>query len=198
MLKNTLFLTATLGLALFAPACGGDKDGGTGDTSDTDTVVGDDDDDTPGPTGIEGYGVACAGGNVTFDVTTYLTDGSEAIVDVADTANAGGYYEAHSFGPTASGAGATDFSLTIPADGSYSNGVSSLFSCDPDTHYEEDPKGKIMTYVVRAYDLGGLADCFAVGQDTSGMIGGAYKTYGNVDLPEDISAANCSEGSWSR
>jgi len=198
MLKNTLFLTATLGLALFAPACGGDKDGGTGDTATTGTTPGDDDDDTPGPTGIDGYAVSCGGGNVTFSVTTYLTDGSEAIVDVADTANAGGYYEAHSLPPTASAPGATDFGATIPADGTYQNGVSSLFSCDPDTHYEEDPKGKIMTYVVRAYDLGGLADCFAVGHDPAGMIGGAYDTFGNTDQPADISAANCTEGSWSR
>jgi hypothetical protein len=199
MLKNTLFLSATLGLALFAPACGGDKDGGTGDTGDTTGGTTTDTDTTPVVTGIDSFGVGCTGDDVTFDVQATL-NGTEAIVDAADTASggAGNYYEAHVLPPTNTGDNYTEFSLTIPSTGSYSQSASTLFSCAADTHFEEDPKGKIMTYVVRAYDAQGLADCFAVGHDAPGMIGGAYNDFGNTVSPGDISAANCEEGAWTR
>jgi len=195
MLKNTLFLSATLGLALFAPACGGDKDGGTGDTATTTTVTGDDDDDD---TGVVPLGFA-----LTFDCTTVtqldmqvtspVLNGSQAVVDYADTNNNNPYYEAHTLLPTSSDDAGTIFDLSIPTDtGSYEDGVQSLFSCAADTHFGEANLGDVMTYVVRAYDsAGALDDCFAGGNDAAGMIDKAYKDYGNTINHADISPNNC-------
>lgn len=200
MLKNTLFVTATLSLALFGAACGGDKDGQTGDTAEpTGTnggTNGGGNGTTPAGTGIDGFMAMCSGDDVTFDVGAFV-DGTEAIVDFADTANApGNYYEAHVVPPTSSGDGYTDFSLTIPSTGSYEAGVSTLFSCAADVHFEEATPGAIMTYGVRVYDGAGLADCMIVGEDYAGFAAGSYDDFGNTIQAADLNETNCEEGVW--
>jgi len=154
---------------------------------------------TTGPTGLDSMRADCSGGLLDVEVGAFVADGVEAVIDVADTVNApNNYYEAHSIPPVAVSGNFTEFASTLQPGLTYDDGISSLFSCDPGVHYDEDPKGSVMTYVVRAYDLGGLADCFAVGDDAAGMIAGAFETYGNTIQHGDISSANCVEGAWSR
>jgi len=195
MLKNTLFLTATFGLALFAPACGGDKDGGSGITGDTGT--GDDDDDDDTVTVAFEAAVACdatgTGETVSMYVQAPVDNGSKALIDMADTNNDPSFYETHTLLPSNSGAGFTEFNASVSADaGAWVDGVSSIFSCAADTHFQEAQQGDVMTYIVRAYAADGtLFDCFAAGNDPTGMVNGDYDDYGNTIDYGDVSAANC-------
>ena len=154
---------------------------------------------TTEPTGLDSMRVDCNGGLLDVGVGAFVVDGAEAILDVADTVNApNNYYEAHSIPPVAVSGNFTEFASTLQPGLAYDDGVSSLFSCDPGVHYDESPPGSVMSYVVRAYDLAGLVDCFAVGDDAEGMVEGAFETYGNTLQHSDVSSANCSVGAWSR
>ena len=201
MLKNTLFLTATLGLALFAPACGGDKDGGTGDTgTDTETTGDDDDDDTGTVPYVHEAYVYCAtqvnGEPVTLEVTASVDNGSKSVIDMADTNNNTPYYEAHTLLPTASSNGITDFAASVTSgDGAtlqYNDGVSTTFQCAPDVHFAEANFATTMSYIVRTYESdGSVWECFAAGNDAAGMVDGDYNTYGNEigTIPSDCIVA---------
>jgi len=221
MPKNLSSLAALLGLALFVPACSGsdkddDDDTGTasgedtspdtgstaGDDDDTRvTVDGDDDDDddtTYVPYAHEGY-IYCAnevnGEPVSLEVHASLADGSQSVIDMADTVHASNYYEAHTLFPTASSGGYTDFAASlVSGDGTvlqYVDGVSTTFQCAPGVHFGAD-FGDVMTYVIRTYDAdGALWECFAAGNDPQGMIDGEYSTFGNTigTIPGDCIVA---------
>jgi len=169
----------------------------TRDTDDTGAGPGpgddDDDDTTTVPFTFEASVTCPRSDTVEMWVTASVDSGSKALIDAADTRNANNYYETHTLLPVSSGNGLTEFAASMPTStGIYVDGGSSIFSCDPDVHYDTAP-GDIMTYIVRAYDSGGaLWDCFASGHDPDGMLAGDYDDFGNTIDYSSVSPASCS------
>jgi hypothetical protein len=144
---------------------------------------------------IDAAMAGCSGDTAELELWASAPGATEGIVDFADTVNGpNNYYESHPMTPRTD----TEFVATLPSTGSYVAGAETLYPCSPGQFHDEDPKGSQMSYVFRLYDGNELLDCFAVGHDPSGLLGGAYETYGNTIDHGDVSAANCALGSWAR
>ena len=131
-------------------------------------------------------------GELDIQVSSPVLNGAMAIVDYADTANTSSFYEAHDVTPTAADDSGTVFGLTLAMGGDYNPGFSSLYPCGTGAFFDEANVGDVMTYVVRVYDSSSsLYDCFAAGNDPSGMLDKSYPDYGNTIDHGDVSPSNC-------
>jgi len=160
-----------------------DSGGETADSSSSVTVV---------PLGFVMTYDCTTATQIRLQITSPVLDGSEAVVDVADTANVEAHYESHWLQPEDASLAGTVFGAVWETDGTYLPGMSSRFSCAPDVHFVEENLGDVMTYVVRAYAAdGSLFDCFAGGNDADNMLSKAYYDHGNTYRHDDISPENC-------
>jgi len=108
-------------------------------------------------------------------------DGVEVIVDVVSTGEPSHRYEAHRLPRVSEGR----YEVLLDTDLSYADGQASSMSCIKGIHYN---RSDVMTYVVRAYDPLGLADCVADGHDPAGVLAGDY-----LDLGNGIDGGNVSD-----
>jgi hypothetical protein len=201
-MKN-LFTIALLGGTMALTACGGDKDGESGDTGATDgtttTGAGGTTDVTTMPDDmITAVQAECPDAD-TFAITveTNFSVG-DALVNIWEVnAGATGWDEEHALvGAPVAGAAGDDIVWSLADDGAWVSGTETLFSCG--VHDVSDA----MVYVARVFDADGVyEDCAAWGGDTSnidevlampeGDDMSDHTNYNGVSNPAEITAENC-------
>ena len=201
-MKN-LFTIALLGGAMALTACGGDKDGESGDTGGATTATG-----TPTGGGGGGTGTTAVDDQIvavqascpddaTFEIHVETNFSlSDAIVNVWEVnAGATGWDEEHALvGAPTAGAAGDDVIWSLADEGMWVSGTETLFACG--TH----DTSNAMVYVARVFDTdGNYEDCAAWGGDASNIDevlaapegGGDVTSYNGVTDAAQITADNC-------
>jgi hypothetical protein len=185
-----------LPVLLLAAGCPEKIDGGSGDTGPT----GDCGDRYDGPITIVGAEVTCSGSTVRFAAETEgLTGDGMVFSQETGSEYAGGQWadnhsiETYEFDVC----GFYDRLEREIQDGTtlneplndYERDVSSVFTCDD--HYSDN---NFMTFAFGVMDqAGGLADCFAFGEDPSGLADGDYDDE-RIGEDPDFNLSDCRAG----